>query len=154
MDLILNFVVCGNSETTGNCGEFGDDVCADWTRDVADGLGRLPFAHDGTVRVNNHFPDWHGGKYAHQSKQYGYESFGHAVCTGGTREVPVTDGDEGETEEVTVKWADLSAEERAEVESAVWAVIEAADLTRKAAQAEDDAESEARYAAAKAEAAD
>lgn len=136
MELSLNFVVCKNTEVVGNGGEFCDEVCLEWIRDVKTEMERLDFV--GNVRSDSHFPNWNGGKYAHQSKMYGYDSFGNVVCTGGTREIPLVDGEEGERESVAVEWADLTVEEKSEIEARVWSVIEAANKQREKSQVDID----------------
>lgn len=141
----LNFIVCANDETVGNRGEWCDEAADAWTRTAIAALERLPFAGD--VRCDSHFPNWHGGRFAHQASLYHYELFGLAVCVGGA----VDADDDGEP--AAISWRDLSESERADFARQIWAALETADTERDRVQAEHDAE-EARFAAECAEEAD
>lgn len=143
MSITLKFAVCGNTETTSNLHEICDEAADAKTRAVCDALSDLPFVGWEAVDVDSHYPNWHGGKYAHQAKMHGNEVFGIAVCTGAI----VTEiDDEGEEVETRVNWKNLSAEDRGKMEPQIWAAIELGDVAADKVQAEHEA-AEAKFAA-------
>jgi len=133
---MLNFSVCSNNETVGNCGEFTEIANDAWIAEACNRLGDLSFA--GEVDTDSTFRNWHGGRFSNQASLYGYQNFGQfVVCTGWTCEV---ESEDGGTETKTGYWSDLPAETQSQFESQIDAVIVAADAGRKEVEATADAE--------------
>lgn len=129
----IRFIVCENDETVADRLEVGDawrsEAANEICRDIHDAISRATPGFV-TAEGDSNFQNWHGGKYSHQAKMYGYTTTGwgcYAIYS-----ADLLEADEDHEEEFG-DWERCSAEVPAEIQSVIDRIVAAAGEAANAA---------------------